>query len=54
MVRDTKNIITTFNMGKSVTATAIKGEENLHLFLPLLQEKCAIFVSPIIVKKLTN
>jgi len=29
-VRDTENIITTFKISQSVTATAIMGEENLH------------------------
>ena len=30
LVRDTENIITTFTVAQSVTATAILGEENLH------------------------
>ncbi len=30
VVRDTENIVTTFKVNQSVTATAILGEENLH------------------------
>ncbi len=37
LVRDTENIV-----AQSVTATAIKREENLHRFLPPLQEKCQV------------
>ena len=46
MVRDTENIITTSKISRSVTATAIMPEENLHRILPPLQKKCASCVSP--------
>ncbi len=46
LVRDTTNLITPLKISQSVTATAIKREENLHRFLPPLQGKCAGYVSP--------
>ncbi|MEM9926027.1 MAG: hypothetical protein AAF915_20130, partial [Cyanobacteria bacterium P01_D01_bin.50] len=46
LVRDTTTLITRLKISQSVTATAIKWEENLHHFLPPLQGKCAGCVSP--------
>lgn len=39
LVRDIKKVTTTFKTSQSVTAKVVKQEENLHCFLPLLQEK---------------
>ena len=46
VVRDTENIVTTFKVNQSVTATAILGEENLHPNLPPLQRKYATQTKP--------
>ena len=43
-------VIIRFKAIQSVTATAIKREENLHRFLPPLQRKCAGCVSPNVYK----
>ncbi|MEB3218276.1 MAG: hypothetical protein VKN72_18875 [Nostocales cyanobacterium 94392] len=42
MERDTKNLIIPLRINQSVTATAIKGEENLHPFLPPLQKNVPV------------
>ena len=44
MVRDTENIITAFTISRSVTATAIMPEVNLHRILLPLQDN---YQSPI-------